>query len=155
MTHVGALVAANPVGSVFMPDGKTYYAWPWEQGDEFGANPPPGKRDMIDPFPDHSRLGARTKPGANTTIAIVATSADLNPAEAKRVAIMAHDGIARAIRPAHTPFDGDVVFSVATGKTPLPDEASLLRPAFVATLGAAAADCLARAIARAVFHAKA
>lgn len=152
---IGALVAANPVGSVFMPDGKTFYAWPWEQGDEFGARAFPESRDVADPFPDYSRLGARTQPGANTTLAIVATSADLTPEEAKRVAMMAHDGIARAIRPAHTSFDGDITFAIATAKTPLPTATPTLRAGLVSAIGAAAADCLARAIARAVYHAEA
>ena len=66
---------------------------------------------------------------------------------------MAHDGIARAIRPAHTPFDGDVVFAVATAHDQLPNDANIARPAAVAEIGAAAGDCLARAIARAVFEA--
>ncbi len=150
---VGALVAANPAGSVFMPDGESFYAWPWEQADEFGGRKPPQDRDGADPFPAHSRMGARLQPGSNTTIAIVATSADLSQVEAKRVAMMAHDGIARAVRPAHTPFDGDIVFTIATAKDALPDEPKMLRPAAVAAIGAAAGDCLARAIARAVYEA--
>lgn len=149
---VGALVAANPVGSVYMPDGKTFYAWPWEQNGEFGGRPAPASRDTADPFPDHSRLRPRLQAGANTTIAIVATSAALSNVEAKRVAMMAHDGIARAVRPAHTPFDGDIVFSVATAEHAMPEDEKLMRPAMVARIGAAAADCLARAIARAVYE---
>ncbi len=150
---VGALVAANPVGSVFMPDGKTFYAWPWEQNDEFGGAAPDGSKDTPDPFPDYSRLKQRAKAGANTTIAVVATDAALTDIEAKRVAMMAHDGIARAVRPAHSPFDGDIVFSVATEEKPMPDADALLRSAITARIGAAAADCLARAIARAVYEA--
>lgn len=151
---VGALVAANPVGSVYMPDGETFYAWPWEINGEFGGQHPPSQKDSVDPFPDHSRLKQRMQAGANTTIAIVATSAALNSVEAKRVAMMAHDGIARAVRPAHTPFDGDIVFAVATAKNEMPEEGSLARPASVAQIGAAATDCLARAIARAVYETK-
>jgi L-aminopeptidase/D-esterase-like protein len=100
-------------------------------------------------MPDQSRLFAlgRLQSGANTTLAVVACNADLTPAECKRVAIMAHDGMARAVRPAHTPFDGDTVFAVASGAAALDNR--LLRPAHVGRLGAAAADCLARAIARA------
>lgn len=149
---VGALVAANPAGSVYMPDGKTFYAWPWEIGEEFGGRKPPQERDTADPFPEHSRMGARLKAGANTTIAIVATSADLTQVEAKRVAMMAHDGLARAVRPAHTPFDGDIVFSVAASRDTLP-ASGMMRHAAVAAIGAAAGDCLARAIARAVYEA--
>ena len=148
---VGALVAANPLGSVFMPDGETFYAWPWEQKDEFGGQAPPQGKDVSDPFPDYSRLRARA--GANTTIAVVAASADLTGVEAKRVAVMAHDGIARAVRPAHSPFDGDIVFSVATAAHPMPDDAAA-RHFMTASIGAAAGDCLARAIARAVHEAR-
>ena len=150
---VGALVAANPAGSVVMDNGVTFYAWPWEIGSEFGGRQPPGARDGVDPFPAHSRFGA-ARAGANTTIAIVATSADLTNAECKRMAIAAHDGIARAIRPAHTPFDGDIVFAVATGAANLPEEPWLLRAGLAARIGAAATDCLARAIARAVYEAE-
>jgi L-aminopeptidase/D-esterase-like protein len=66
--------------------------------------------------------------------------------------MMAHDGIARAIRPAHTPFDGDTVFALASGGLELTRDS--LRAAQVARIGSAAADCLSRAIARAVHHAR-
>jgi L-aminopeptidase/D-esterase-like protein len=150
---VGALVAANPVGSVLMPDGKTYWAWPFEFGDEFGGHRPSGPAAAHDPMPDLSRLSriGRLQPGANTTIAVVAASASLTTAECKRFAIMAQDGMARAVRPAHTPFDGDTVFAVANGVAlPAPGTERAVQ---LARLGSAAADCLARAIARAVYHA--
>jgi L-aminopeptidase/D-esterase-like protein len=89
----------------------------------------------------------RLRPGVNTTIAVVACNADLSSVECKRVAMMAQDGIARAIRPAHTPFDGDTVFALAGAELAL-DE-NLLRAAHIARIGSAAADCLARAVARA------
>lgn len=80
----------------------------------------------------------------------MATDAILTPAQARRVAVMAQDGFARAIRPVHAPFDGDVVFAISTGLRPLADP-----PAYaLARLGALAADCLARAVARGVFEAK-
>ncbi len=151
---VGALVAANPVGSVVMPDGETYYAWPWELDDEFGGQTPPQGKDAPAPFPPHSRLAERLAARANTTIAVVASNAALTNVEAKRVAIMAHDGIARAVRPAHTAFDGDIVFSIATGEKPLPAEPAMARHGAVAAIGAAAGDCLARAIARAAYEAR-
>ena len=151
-TLVAALVAANPVGSPLMPDGDTFYAWPWEIEGEFGGRKAPTAGDVTDPFPPFSRM-ASTSPGKNTTLGVVATSADLNGAEAKRIAMMAHDGIARAIRPAHTMFDGDVVFSVATAATPLAQNNPPARAREVSAIGAAAADCLARAIARGVYHA--
>ncbi|WP_416897704.1 MAG: P1 family peptidase [Minwuia sp.] len=139
---VGAIVAANPTGSVVMPDGRTFWAWALEEGDEFGGNPPPAARGQGDV------ALANTLPGANTTIACVATDATLSKGQAKRVATMAHDGFARAIRPVHTPFDGDTVFALSTAKRPAPD------PAGLSQIGAAAADCLARAIARAVWLAE-
>lgn len=151
---VGALAAANPVGSVLMPDGKTYWAWPFEFGDEFGGRrPSPGADHAHDPVPDLSKLAqlGRINPGANTTLAVIAVSAALTAAECKRLAMMAQDGLSRAVRPAHTPFDGDTVFAVAEGvELPRP---GIERAIQLARLGSAAADCLARAIARAVHHA--
>ena len=148
---VGALVALNSVGSALMPDGKTYWAWAFELGDEFGGGGPPTQAmDLSNPAPDESRLLAigRLARGANTTLGVIACNADLDTVECKRVAMMAQDGIARAVRPAHTPFDGDTVFALASGELPL--EENPLRAAQVGRIGSAAADCLARAIARAV-----
>jgi L-aminopeptidase/D-esterase-like protein len=154
--HVGALVALNSVGSALMPDGKTYWAWAFELDHELGGAAPPGAgMDLSDPVPEESRLSSlgRLEPGVNTTLAVVACSADLSTAECKRVAMMAHDGIARAVRPAHTPFDGDTVFALASGAIALGP--SGLRAADVARIGSAAADCVSRAIARAVHEARA
>lgn len=149
---VGALVAANPVGNTVMPDGRTFWAWPWEQAAEYGANPPPAPLPTkgADLTPDIRLSG--TRPAANTILAVVATNAALTKAQARRVAIMAHDGIARAVRPSHTPFDGDSVFCLATAAWPL---SAAPEPALatLATIGALAADCTARAIARAVYAA--
>jgi L-aminopeptidase/D-esterase-like protein len=146
---VGAIVAVNSFGAVVAPGGRSFWAAPYEIGAEFGGLGSAG----LAAEPDDWGLAKRGAPTAreNTTIACVATDADLTPAEAKRFAIMAQDGLARAIRPAHTPFDGDVVFALATGKRPLPER----RLAAVARLGSLAADCLARAIARGVFEAAA
>jgi L-aminopeptidase/D-esterase-like protein len=152
---VGALVAVNSVGSALMPDGKTYWAWAFEIDGEFGGSVPPGAgMDLSDPAPDESRLKAlgRLQAGANTTLGVVACNADLSTAECKRVAMMAQDGVARAIRPAHTPFDGDTVFALASGGIVLGQDP--MRAAHVARIGSAAADCLSRAIARAVHHAR-
>ena len=148
---VGALAAANPLGSVHMPGGEVFWAWPFEMDGEFGGGIPSGEVAAHDPVPDLSRLrrAGRLTPGTNTTIALVAVSAELTGPECRRVAMMAHDGLARAVRPAHTPFDGDTIFAVAKG-TVLPDEGRWER---VAEYGSAAADCLARAIARAVYEA--
>jgi L-aminopeptidase/D-esterase-like protein len=148
---VGALAAVNSVGSVFMPDGKTFWAWPFELQKEFGGGGPPQcAMDLSDPAPDEARLSGlgRLRSGVNTTIAVVACNADLSSVECRRVAMMAQDGIARAVRPAHTPFDGDTVFALASAELPLDNH--VLRAAQVGRIGSAAADCLARAIARAV-----
>jgi L-aminopeptidase/D-esterase-like protein len=152
---VGALVALNSVGSAIMPDGKTYWAWAFELDREFGgAAPPRGGMDLSDPVPEESRMleVGRLQSGANTTLGVVACTADLSTVECKRVAIMAHDGIARAVRPAHTPFDGDTVFALASGSAALSRDR--VRAAHVARIGSAAADCLSRAIARAVHQAR-
>lgn len=154
---VGALAAANCVGSALLPDGETFYAWPYEIDGEFGGHRPADDFDLSDPFPDLSRLsaGGRIKAGANTTLAVVATSADLTTAECQRLAMMAQDGIARAVRPAHAPFDGDVAFALATGAAKIAAaEEGAVRPMTLARIGSAAADCLARAIARAVYAAR-
>jgi L-aminopeptidase/D-esterase-like protein len=148
---VGALVALNSVGSALMPDGKTYWAWAFELGGEFGGGGPPRQAmDLSDPAPDESRLRAlgRLQAGANTTLGVVACNADLTTAECKRIAMMAQDGIARAVRPAHTPFDGDTIFALASGA--LRFHGNVERAAHIGRIGSAAADCLARAIARAV-----
>ena len=136
---VGALVAVNALGSATVPGSKSFWATPFEQGAEFGGLPPATAfpKDMPD-----TKLSQH-----NTTIAIVATDAALTQAQCTRLATAAHDGMARALVPSHTPFDGDLVFAASTteGQT---DDATLL------TLCHAAATTLARAIARGVFAAK-
>ncbi len=140
---VGALVAVNPVGCVTYPDSRAFRAWEWEVGDEFGGlGGPDGRPRPL--TPEDTKL---PKLGEATTIAIVATDAMLDKACATRLAVAAHDGLARAIAPSHTPFDGDLVFSVSTGDRPAPD------PLEVMMLGHAAAVVLARAVARGVYAA--
>ena len=90
----------------------------------------------------------RSDPRANTTIAVVATNAKLDKASAKRLAVMAQDGLARSIRPVHTPQDGDTVFAIATGRHDVGTD-----PLALGELGTLAADCLARAVARGVYNA--
>lgn len=150
---VGALAAVNPVGSVFMPDGQTFWAWPFEIYGEFGGRTPSGPANAIEPMPDDSRLAdqGRLTQGANTTLAVVAVNAALTAGECKRIAMMAQDGLSRAVRPAHTPFDGDVVFAVASGEIDLGEDQRLRR---IARIGSALGDCLARAIARGVYSAR-
>jgi L-aminopeptidase/D-esterase-like protein len=148
---IGALVALNSVGSALMPDGRTYWAWAFELDQEFGGGGAPrGRMDLSDPAPGESRLMAlgRLQAGVNTTLGVVACNGDLSTAECKRMAMMAQDGIARAVRPAHTPFDGDTIFALASGALALGGNQQ--RAAQIGRIGSAAADCLARAIARAV-----
>jgi len=140
---VGAIVVVNAVGSATVGDGPHFWAAPVERDAEFGGLG----------FPAHvppSALALRIKGGGppSTTIACVATDAVLTKAEAKRLAIMADDGLARAIRPAHAPMDGDTVFAVAT-------QHKAMRPGAhdLTEIGLTAADCLARAIARGVYEA--
>ena len=140
---VGALVAVNALGSVTVGDGPAFWAAPWEMGTEFGGLGLPGAfHPGWQPAPAKAR-------GEATTIAIVATDAALSQAQAQRLATTAHDGMARAIVPSHTLLDGDLVFAVATGAMPLSDP---IADEFA--LGHAAACCLARAIARAVYLAR-
>jgi len=144
---VGALVAVNSWGSVVAPGGRTFWAAPFEVGDEFGGLGAAGLAAAADDW----GLSKGPAEGRNTTIACVATDVALTPAQAKRVAVMAQDGLARAIRPIHAPFDGDVVFAISTARKAMPDAADYT----VARIGALAADCLARAVARAVYEAQA
>ena len=137
---VGALVAVNALGQVCVGDSAHFWAAPFEENGEFGnkgpaAGPTPAPR---------TKMGG----GGNTTIAIVATDLTLTKAEATRMAVAAHDGMARAIVPSHTPMDGDLVFGCATAQRDLSEDDALM-------LGHAAATCLARAIARGVFAATA
>ncbi len=145
-TTVGALAAVNAVGSPVMPGGEALWAWPFELDGEFGGRRPTGPVTASG-LPDDMK--GRPQPGTNTTIAVVATDADLTRVELKRLAIMAADGFARALRPVHTPFDGDLVYAVSTGRRPVEGA----RPLAVLELGAVAADTMARAIARGVWEA--
>jgi len=145
---VAALVCVNSFGSVRVPGSEAYWAWPFEVEGEFG-----GARPSLDgPAPGEDWGEAKLNPGPreNTTIALIATDVALTPPQAQRLAIMAQDGFARAIRPVHTPFDGDVVFALSTARQALPEPADLV----LARLGSLAADCLARAIARGVHAAQ-
>jgi L-aminopeptidase/D-esterase-like protein len=144
---VGAIVAVNSFGSVVVPGGAAFWAQPFEIEGEFGGM----SRSPARVGPDDWGLAKRDPGlGANTTIACIAVDAILDPAQARRLAVMAQDGLARAIRPVHTPFDGDVVFALATGRRALPAPAAFS----LTRLGALAADCLARAIARGVYEAR-
>ena len=139
---VGALVAVNAVGSAVVGGGPRFHAAPWEMGAEFGG------LGMGAPDPAFLPPAGKGR-GEATTIAVVATDTALTQAEATRLAVMAHDGIARAVVPAHSPLDGDAVFALSTGARPLADPVADLF-----ALGHAAATCLPRAIAGGVFEAE-
>jgi L-aminopeptidase/D-esterase-like protein len=142
---VGALVAVNACGGVTIGNGPQFWAAPFEVDGEFGGRGFPARVPAEALIPR-----AKGQPGENTTIAIVATDAELSKAQAKQLAVMAQDGLARAIYPVHTALDGDTVFAAATGKRPLKDTVNELTE-----LGAVAANALARAVARGVYEAKA
>lgn len=139
---IGALAVANPLGSAVIPGTATFWAWMLERAGEFGGQTPPTGplADLDHQFPFEA--------GGNTTLAVLATDAALTREQALRVAIMAQDGFACALRPVHAPLDGDTVFVLSTGRIPLGDG-----PAPLSRLGMLAADCTARAITRGVFEA--
>jgi D-aminopeptidase len=142
---VGALVVVNAVGSTIVGNGPHFWAAPFEQGDEYGGRGWPQSFSAFD-----LKIRAKGGPNENTTVALIATDAKLTKAQCNRLAVMAQDGLARAIYPVHTPLDGDTVFAAAMGKTPLAD------PAYgLATLGMVAANVLARAVARGIYEATA
>jgi len=147
---VGAIVAVNSMGSTVAPGSKKFWAGPWEMGKEFGGLGPVDVRATPD---DWLRALMAARPRANTTIACVATDVSLTREELQRVAIMAQDGMSRAIRPIHSPFDGDLVFAMSTGKREV--SGPFPRQFVVARIGALAADTLTRAIARGVYEATA
>ena len=145
---VGALAVVNAVGSVTVGDGPWFWAAPFEQDNEFGGRgqPPSFTPDML-----RARLkgGPAATNAENTTLVVVVTDAVLTKPQAKRLAMIAHTGMARAIYPVHATTDGDVVFAAATGKKPVD-------PLFGLTeLGMVAANTVARAIARGVHSATA
>jgi L-aminopeptidase/D-esterase-like protein len=137
----GAIVAVNSWGATARPDCGRFWAAELALPGDIDPQPavPDGAFDPLD-FSGCKLAGA----GASTTIAVVATDAALDKAGCRRLAIMAQNGLARAIRPIHTPFDGDTVFALSTGSSAPAAPAALLR------LGSAAADCLARAVMRAL-----
>ncbi|MEO3415176.1 P1 family peptidase [Roseovarius sp. CAU 1744] len=140
---VGALVAVNALGSAVVGDGPHFWAAPFEIGEEFGG------LGVAEAFPTVQIPRTKLAQHANTTIGIVATDAALTQAQCARLATVAHDGFARALVPSHTPMDGDLIFAAATGTVPAePPVSDLLM------IGHAAASCMARAIARAVFAAQ-
>jgi L-aminopeptidase/D-esterase-like protein len=144
---VGAIAIVNAVGSPLIGSGPWFWAAPYERDAEFGGLGWPARIDTT--------LRLKGGPGidataTSTTIGLVATDATLTKAQAHRLAIMAHDGLARAVLPAHAPLDGDTIFAAATGYRPLGEAIPELT-----ALGFAATLVMARAIARGVFAATA
>lgn len=136
---IGAIAAVNAIGDVVDPDSGVILA---------GARNADGNG-----FADAAavlRSGALIEPpnaGENTTIGVVAANVEWTRAQAAKVAQMAHDGLARAIRPSHMPMDGDTIFALGTGGRSVDN--SLL-----GQLGALAADVMAQAVVAAILHAK-
>lgn len=140
---IGALAAVNAAGTVTVGDTPHFWAAPYEQGSEYGGHgmPTSAPADALTPR-------FKSRPGESTTLVIVATDAQMDRLMLKRLAIMAHTGLGRAIYPAHTPLDGDIVFAVSSGEKPTPEPVWGL-----AQMGAHAANVVARAIARGIYEA--
>jgi len=98
-----------------MPGTDAFWAWPFEQGNEFGGHGLPAQFG-----PDAFEMRAKGGPGQSTTLAIIATDAKLTKAQCNRLAVMAQTGMARAIYPVHTPLDGDIIFAAAMGERSWP-----------------------------------
>ncbi|OBH81584.1 MULTISPECIES: P1 family peptidase [unclassified Mycobacterium] len=152
---VGAVVVVNSAGDV--ADRATGLPWMADLVHEFGLRQPPA--EQVDAFAQLPTAAGPLQNPLNTVIAVVATDAALSAAACRRVAVAAQDGLARAVRPAHTPYDGDTVFALATGAVevpPPPDAPASFSPEMrlAAEVGAAAADCLARAVLVGVFAAE-
>jgi L-aminopeptidase/D-esterase-like protein len=146
--RVAALAVVNAIGAITVGDGPWFWAAPFEVAAEYGGRglPPSFTPDML-----KMRLkgGVAATAVENTTLAVVVTDAVLTKAQAKRLAMIAQTGFARAIYPVHAPLDGDVVFAAATGMHPIDPLAGLTE------LGMIAANVVARAIARGVYAATA
>jgi L-aminopeptidase/D-esterase-like protein len=139
---IAAIVAVNAVGTPTVGTGGHFWAAPFERNSEFGNLGLPASFDTA--------LRVKGGRGTSTTIGLVATDATLNKAQAMRLAIMAHDGLARAVLPAHAPLDGDTIFAASTGLQPMTEPALELTE-----LGHLAIQVTARAIARGVYEATA
>jgi L-aminopeptidase/D-esterase-like protein len=146
--RVAALAVVNAMGSVTVGDGPWFWAAPFEIGREYGGR---GLPSSFTPDMLTMRLKGAAAANAmeNTTLAVVVTDADLTKPQAKRLAMIAQTGFARAIYPVHAPLDGDVLFAVATGEKPIDPLVGLTE------LGMVAANAVARAIARGVYTANA
>ncbi len=140
---VTAWIATNAIGSPLMPDGRTFWAWPFERDGEFGGRRP-GTMEPPPALPEDIKGGAATA----TCIGAVGVSVAQSRGALKRIAVMAQDGLARALRPSHAPFDGDTIFALA------PQGETTDDPHRTMALGSLAADCVARAVALGCWHAE-
>ncbi len=145
---VSGIVAINSFGSPVDPESGEFYARFLERAGEFSTS-----RPAVSSKKKASRLLQSGGAGQHTTIGVVATDVKLTKSQATRVAQMAHDGLARAIRPSHTMLDGDTIFVLATGKVNLPNRETPFGPGVAESLsrvGSSAADVISRAIIHAV-----
>lgn len=145
---VAALVAVNSLGSTIHKKTGALWEVDLEVNGEFGGL---GHRRVQIPDPPQG------EPGKNTSIGIVATDARLSKVQCRKVAQMAHDGLARAIRPCHTMFDGDTIFSVSTNRQELPETEGFFEATHaqaVNEIGHAAAGCMSRAVIHAILSAE-
>lgn len=151
---VGAVVVVNSAGDV--ADRATGLPWMADLVREFALCPPP--TEQVEAFAQLPTASGPLENPLNTVIGVVATDAALSAAACRRIAVAAQDGLAHTIRPAHTPYDGDTLFALATGAVevpPPPDTPGSFSPEMrlAAEVGAAAADCVARAVLSGVFAA--
>ncbi len=154
---VGAIVINNAVGNPLLNEGPHFLSANLEVGNEFGGHGV--SNDLYDNILRAKRLPSSTEQNeifnnisSNTVIGVVATNAPLTRSNLKRLAIMAHDGIARSLSPSHTPMDGDTIFAITTCQN---IEEQLLENVDILALGARASDCVARACNRAIYEAEA
>ncbi len=142
--RVAAIVAVNALGSTTVGDGPHFWAAPFERDGEFGGLGYPARFG-----PEATALRVKGMQPTATTIGIVVTDAVLTKAEAHRLSILGHDGLVRAIHPAHFPSDGDTVFAAATGAKPLTGPRDFMHLCHLAMV------TMARAVARGIFEANA
>lgn len=140
---VGALAIVNAIGSAVIGGGPWFWTAPYEVDDELGGLGLPANADVY-----RAPVAMKGRTVTGTTIALVATDAKLDKAQAERLAVSAQAGLAKALGVSHAPMDGDIVFSAATGHVALGTQ-----PHALAALCATAATVLARAIARGVYEA--
>ncbi len=155
---VGAIIAANPVGSPYLPGTDCPHAWIYETDGEFGGARPPA--DYVLQQAEDTKLAllaarevaGSSAAGQSTVIGCVAVSAGLSQSNLRRIAIMAQDGLALAVQPSHTPLDGDTIFALGISEFGVdPFDVS---PVTLSLIGEAAARTVARALTRGVLAAR-